>query len=56
MRHIWADGGYEGKVVDAARWFCGIAVEVVKKEGGQGVDGPAARFVRKAALGRPQAG
>lgn len=35
VRHIWADGGYAGKLVEAARWFCGIAAEVVKKKEGQ---------------------
>jgi len=35
VRHIWADGGYAGKLVDAARWFCGIPVEVVKMKEGQ---------------------
>jgi transposase len=35
VRHIWADGGYAGKLVTAARWFCGIAIEVVKKREGQ---------------------
>lgn len=35
VRHLWADGGYVGKLVEAARWFCGITVEVVKKKEGQ---------------------
>jgi len=32
---IWADGGYAGKFVEAARWFCGTGIKVVKKKEGQ---------------------
>lgn len=35
VRHVWADGGYAGKLVEAARWFCGITVDIVKKKEGQ---------------------
>jgi transposase len=35
VRHIWADGGYAGKLVEAARWFCGITVDIVRKKEGQ---------------------
>lgn len=35
VRHIWADVGYAGKLVEATRWFCGIAVEVVRTKEGQ---------------------
>ena len=35
VRHVFADGGYAGKLVEAARWFCGITVEIVKKKEGQ---------------------
>jgi len=35
VRYIWADGGYAGKLVEAARWFCGITMEIVKKKEGQ---------------------
>ncbi|MHB1486243.1 MAG: transposase [Acidimicrobiales bacterium] len=35
VRHVWADGGYAGKLVDTARWFCAITVDIVKKKEGQ---------------------
>ena len=35
LRHIWADGGYAGKLVDWARESFGVTVEIVKKLEGQ---------------------
>ena len=38
LRHrtpVFADGGYAGKLVEAARWFCGITFDIVKKTEGQ---------------------
>ena len=35
VRHVWADGGYAGKLVEAARWFCGITLDIVRKKEGQ---------------------
>jgi len=35
VRHIWADGGYAGRLVEAALWFCGITVEIGRKKENQ---------------------
>lgn len=35
LAHVWADGGYAGKLVTFAATFCRIAVEIVKKPAGQ---------------------
>ena len=35
LAHVWADGGYAGKLVTFASTFCRIAVQIVKKPAGQ---------------------
>ena len=35
VRHVWAGWGYAGKLVEAARSFCGITVDIVRKKEGQ---------------------
>jgi transposase len=35
LAHVWADGGYAGKLVGFAATFCRIVVEIVKKPAGQ---------------------